>query len=449
VVPGLSWEAAVVLGAVVAPTDPVAATAIFRRLGVPPRVTTLIEGEALLNDGTALVVWKIGIAVTVTAAGGYTLGDGARDLLLVSTGGIAIGLAGGWLVAKARDRIDDAVVEITITLLTPYVLFIAAEELGTSGILAAVSSGIYLGWQAPRLFTASTRIQAMAFWEVFTFLLESVLFIIIGLEFPGVVDALSDESALTLVWWAAAVSATVIAVRLLWVLSVGGVDEAYEARAGADRRRPRLSVRERLVVGWSGMRGAVSLAAALAIPLTTDAGAAFPARDLILFLTLCVIAVTLVLQGLTLPVLIRRLGVEDTRTSARRRAAARFRTVQAALERIADMAFDDVTPAGVVERARNMYTSRARQLAGECQIGVEVEEGDDRAWARLRHDLLEVERQELLSLREEGRVPHRVVLDVERDLDLEESRLQSRPFAAVGVDGARSEGAPARGGSAP
>jgi CPA1 family monovalent cation:H+ antiporter len=179
------------------------------------------------------------------------------------------------------------------------------------------------------------------------------------------------------------------------------------------------------------MRGAVSLAAALAIPLTTDAGAAFPARDLILFLTLCVIAVTLVLQGLTLPALVKRLGVEDTRTSARRRATARFSMVQAALDRIADMSFDSETPPGVVERARNMYTSRARQLAGECEVGVEVEQGDDRAWADLRRQLLDVERGELLRLRNEGRVPHRVVLDVERDLDLEQSRLESRPFDAI------------------
>jgi CPA1 family monovalent cation:H+ antiporter len=421
----MSWGAAFVLGAILSPTDLVAATAIFRRLGVPPHLLTVIDGESLLNDGTALVAYKIAVAAVI--AGGYSVLDGARELVLVSAGGILIGLVIAWLVAQARRRVEDVMTEITVTLLTPYVAFIAAEEAHASGILAAVVSGIYLGWKSPELFSPTNRIQAWSFWEVFVFLLESILFILIGLQIPGVVDRLSSVPAGELALYAAVIALVTTGVRMLFLFTIAELDEAYEG-AVRHQRRKRLSRAERFVLGWSGMRGAVSLAAALAIPLTTDAGAPFPERDMILFLTLSTIGVTLVLQGLSLPALIRRLGVEDTRPGRQRRALARFDTVQAALAHVSNLSFESGMSAGVIERARGMYTSRARQLAGECRIGVEVEEGDDAAWQSLRRELLAVERQELLRLRDEGRIPNRVVLEVEHDLDLEESRLDSRPF---------------------
>jgi CPA1 family monovalent cation:H+ antiporter len=245
-----------------------------------------------------------------------------------------------------------------------------------------------------------------------------------------VIDRLSGTPGGELAVYAAAIGVVVIAVRLVFVFTVAALDETYDGAVRGEQR-PRVTPAERLVVGWSGMRGGVSLAAALAVPLTTDAGAAFPQRDLILFLTMSTIFITLVLHGLTLPALIRRLKVEDTSSGPQRRAQARFDTVQAALQHVSDLSFENGLSPGVIERARGLYTSRARQLAGECRIGVEVEEGDDEAWARLRRELLVVERQELLRLRDEGKVPRRVVLEVERDLDLEESRLDSRPFQAL------------------
>jgi CPA1 family monovalent cation:H+ antiporter len=453
---GLTWPAAFTLGAIVAPTDAVAATAIYRRLGVPPKVASLVEGESLLNDAAALVAYKIAVAATVAA--GYSVLHGIKDLVVVSIGGVVVGFGVAWLIAQARRRIDDATIEIAVTLLTPYVAYIAAEQIGASGILSAVVSGLYLGWYAPDLFTATTRLQANAFWDTFTFLLESVLFILVGLQFPGVVKAL-DVSAGEMVLWAIVVAAVVILLRLPFVFLIAGLNSTME-RAVRSGERKMLTRAERIVVGWSGMRGAVSLAAALAIPLTTDAGTPFPGRDVILFLTLSTIVITLLGQGFTLPALIKRLNVEDDRSSDVRRARARFATVQAALDHIADLTFDDGAEPGVVERARNMYTSRARQLAGQCQVGVESDEQDEEAWLKLRRHLLDVERGALRELRDEGRVPNRVVLDVERDLDLEDSRLQSQPFLAVtpeqtapppldgdgdGAAPARSEGAPARG----
>jgi CPA1 family monovalent cation:H+ antiporter len=418
VVPALGWPAAFVLGAVVAPTDTVAATAIFRRLGVPERIVALVEGESLLNDGTALVLYRI--AVGAAATGGFQLAEAAGDLLLVGTGGALLGLAVAAGVRWVRVRIDDATIEITVTLLTPYLAFIPAEELGLSGVLAAVSSGLYLGWRSAEDFAPSTRLQAYSFWTVFTFVLESLLFILIGLQAPAVLGALEDQPLGGLLLAAAAVSGTVIAVRLLFVLGAGALESRWDAR----RERRSFNSRERSVVGWSGMRGAVSLAAALAIPLETTAGAPFPGRELVLFLALAVIGVTLSLQGLTLPALVSRLGVQETRSSARGKAVARFRTVEAALERVTDLSFDAEVPSAALERAREMYALRAQQLAGECSTGVpEGRESDVAAWTRLRRHLLAVERAALLDLRREGRVGMGVMREVERDLDLEEERL--------------------------
>jgi NhaP-type Na+/H+ or K+/H+ antiporter len=310
-------------------------------------------------------------------------------------------------------------------------VYIAAEQAHTSGIIASVVSGLYLSWRSPEFFAPAARLSAWGFWGVTVFLLEALLFILIGLQFPGVVDRLSGTTTDELVLYAAAVAITVVAVRFVFMFTVAEFDETYEAKAGADgHRRAPVTRAERVVGAWSGMRGAVSLAAALAIPLTTDAGAPFPQRDLILFLTLTTIGATLLVQGLTLPWLIRRLRIEDTRSGAQRKARARFDTVQAALAHVSQLSFDNGMSPGVVERARGMYSSRARQLAGECRIGVESEPGDDEAWAKLRRELIAVERQELLRLRDEGKIPHRVMLDVQRDLDLEEARLDSRPFQA-------------------
>ena len=250
------------------------------------------------------------------------------------------------------------------------------------------------------------------------------------IEFLLGLDGLSGYSTAHLLLYAAAVSAVVMGSRLLFPVTVGEFDEWLERRTG--QRRPPISLRERAVVGWSGMRGAVTLAAALAIPLTTDAGAPFPQRDLILFLTLCVIATTLVVQGFTLPALVRRLGLEVTETSERRTALARFRTVESALQRVGELSYDGDWPDEVVERARSMYTQRA-QLAGLCRAGVPVDErGDEMAWRRMRRELLGVERQTLYELRNEGAVTGPVVVAVESELDSEMARLETRDAADAG-----------------
>lgn len=430
VVPGLSWTSALLLGALVSPTDTVAATAIFRRLGVPERVVGLVEGESLFNDGAALVLYRIAAGAAVT--GSFSLGEAARDLVVVGTGGILLGLAVAVMVGEVRRRLEDPTLEIVITILTAYLAYLPAEELHLSGILAAVSSGLYLGWRSNRDFSSSTRLQAVSFWTVFIFVLESLLFILIGLAVPDVLDGLENRSLGELLWWGAAVSLAVILSRLLFTLAVGALEIRWDRRRNAAHP---LDLRDRTVIGWSGMRGAVSVAAALALPLTTDAGAPLPDRDLIIFLTFATIGATLVLQGLTLGPLIRRLGVEATTASGPAKANARFRTVGAALDRVAELGFDESVSREVVERARELYTVRAQQLAGECRTGVaERSDSDAGRWTSLRLELLRVERAALIDLRDNGRVPLSVMREVERDLDLEEERLQRvRPSTGLGA----------------
>ena len=406
VVDGFGWAAAFLLATVVAPTDLVAATAVFRRLAAPQRVTTLVEGENLVNDATALTAWRL--AVLGATTGALTMWDVVEELVLVAAAGTALGLLVGWTVAQLRRRLDDPLIEITVTIFTPYVAYIAAEELGLSGILAAVVSGIYLGFRDTELTNPTTRLQAYGFWEVFTFILESLLFVLVGLQFPTVLDAI-DRPAGELLAAAALISLVVIAVRMLYMQVVPGLTRA-----------------ERLIVGWSGMRGAISLAVALAIPLDV----AF--RDEIIFLTICVIVVTLVVQGLTLPAVVRYAHVpEEEPADAARQAMTRFETVQAALDRIGELSFDaDGSQRGALERARSLYASRANQLAGECRDGVPEEESDTATWLRLRLDLLGVESSQLRQLRDEGRITTPVLNAVQHDIDLETSRLQRRLEAA-------------------
>ena len=405
-VPDLNWAAAFVLGAIVAPTDTVAATAVFRRIGVPERIVSLVEGESLINDGSALVLYRT--ALTALAAGTFAPGEAAVDLLAVGLGGAAFGLGVAWIIRQARKRIEDPLVEITVTLLTPFLAYLPAEDLlGVSGILAVVASGLYLGWHSANDFSPNTRLQAYGFWSVTTFVLESLLFILIGLQFPNALAELEDQTVGSLLLAVGGVTVAVIAIRMVFALAV-----------------VRLPAGERAVVGWAGMRGAVSLAAALAVP--ADA----PGQAAILFLTLTTIGITLILQGLTLPVLIARLGITEEAGGAREKALARFRTTEAALGRIADLSFerDDDIADTTVERAREMYTERVRQLTGDCREGVPGRsESDQAAWTRLRRQLLRVERSALLELRDEGRITLAALREVEQDLDLEEARLSRTP----------------------
>jgi monovalent cation/hydrogen antiporter len=287
---GLGWAESFVLGAIVSPTDAVAPAEIMRRLGAPRRLLTVVEGENLTNDWTALALYSVAVAAVVT--GTFSLGEASVRFVLSGLGGLAVGLAAGVLIRFVRSRIDDPPTEITISLLSGYAAYLPAEALGFSGVIAAVTTGVYMGWHAPQLTTAIMRLQGVSVWEILTFLLNAVLFLLVGLQLPGVLDAVDGYSATQLLGWGALVSAVVVGVRLAWQFSVPYLVRALDRRPSQLARRG--SAGERLLIGWAGMRGAVSLAAALAVPLTTDAGSGFPYRDLIILLALAVILVTLV-----------------------------------------------------------------------------------------------------------------------------------------------------------
>lgn len=416
---GLDWGPAFVLGAIVSPTDAVAPAEIMRRIGAPRRLVTIVEGENLTNDWTALVLYRFAITAVVT--GSFSLWEAAPKFLATGIGGIVVGLVVGRVIREVRSRIDDPPTEITISILSGYAGYLPAEELGLSGVIAAVTVGLYMGWHTPQLTTPLMRLQGVAIWEILTFLLNAVLFLLVGLQLPSVLDGLSGRSAGELVGWGLLVSGVVIAVRLLWMFMIPYAVRTADRRD--NQRQPRAPAAERIVVGWAGMRGSVSLAAALAIPLSTDAGTPFPNRELIIFLAFAVILVTLAGQGLTLGPLISRLRLRDDGREELEERVARQRLADAGLGRLDELGEPNWISPESIGRARSMLDYRSRRfgaLAGGD--GDEYEERTD-AWRRLQYELFDAQRDQLIELRNRGEISDEVRRKIERDLDLEESRL--------------------------
>jgi monovalent cation/hydrogen antiporter len=419
-IPRIDWPTAFVLGAIVSPTDPTAATAIAERVGLPRRLVALIEGESLVNDGTALVAYRFAVAAVVT--GSFSLLEASGRFVLNVVGGIAVGLAVGFVIREVRRRLDNPPLEITISLMSGYFAYLPAEALDVSGVLAAVTVGVFMGWHTPQLTTAQMRLQGVAVWEIVFFLLNALLFTLIGLQLPGILDDLSGYSTVELIGYALVVSLAVIAARFAWVFASLYLPHLVRARLrGLD---PAPSWQAKVVLAWSGMRGAVSLAAALALPLTTDAGAQFPNRELIVFLTFSVILGTLVVQGLTLPGLIRLLDVEDDHLEELEDTQARIHAAEAALARLEELLDEDWVREETADRLRRYYDfrrSRFRErIDGEGDGSIEQRSAD---YQRLVRELLNAERQAVLELRRDRRISDDVMRRVVRDFDLEEARL--------------------------
>jgi Na+/H+ antiporter len=420
---GLPWAMSFALGAIVSPTDPAAATAIMRRVGAPRRMVNVLEGESLFNDATALVAYKVAVAAAVgeSFSAGHALFEFFRD----AAGGVAVGLAVGWAIGEVRKRVSDINTELTISLFSAYGAFIPADQLGVSGVLAVVACGVYLGFRAPEISSPESRMQAYGLWSTLAFLLNAALFILIGLQLPVIVDGLSGRPAAEVVGYAAAVCAAVIAVRFLWNFVVTFIIRAVDRRPSQLARR--ASWRNRVIGSWSGMRGAVSLAAALALPLRTHAGTPLPGRDLIQFITFALILVTVVGQGLTLPWLIRRLGVvDDGVEEEHEELRARLVIARAALERIDELEAEDWTREGTIERVRRLYEFRQRRFkvrAGKLEDEDGIEEGS-LLYQRMMHEIYSAQRRALVELRDSSQISSEVMRRVERELDLEESRLE-------------------------
>jgi monovalent cation/hydrogen antiporter len=422
---GLPWMVAFVLGVIVSPTDPLAVSVIAGRLGIPRRVVTILEGESLINDGTALTLYRT--AVTAVVAGTFSFFDAGLELVLSGIGGIAIGLLVGWVISRVRRWIEYAYLETTVALFTGYAAYLPAEELGVSGVLSVVAAGVYLSWQSPKMTSPRNRLQVFEVLLVMNFLLNAVLFVLIGLQLSPILGSLSDEPVTALALYTVVVSLAVVGTRLLWSFPMTYLLRSLSRRLR--ERDPLPSWRQIGVLAYAGMRGAISLAAALSLPLTTQSGDPFPERDLIVFLTFGVILITLVVQGLGLPFFIKHLGIEGDSEEELEEAEARLRAAEAALKRIEELTDEEWVDEDTAERLVQLYEHRRRRFEARLTEESENPEEDgyeehSLAYQRFRRELLSAEREALLRLRDEGRIGDEVRRRVERDLDLEEVQLE-------------------------
>ena len=418
---GIPWAAAFALGAVISPTDPLAAGVIMRGLDVPRPLVSAVEGEGLFNDATALVAYRAAVAAVV--AGSFSLGHATVTLILDAVVGIAIGLAVGWSIAEVRKRTPDPQISVTISLVSGYAAFVPANAVGASGVLAVVTTGIYMGIRGPRIIPARVRLQGFFTWDILDFIINSALFVLVGLQLRGIIQSLSAYRASQLIGWAAAICGVTVLIRLAWFFTIPYVIRALDRRPA--QRERRVGRGPRVIIGWSGMRGAVSLAAALALPLTVSGGASFPDRDLILFLTFAVIFATLVVQGLSLPVFIRRLNISDESAAQTEELKARLVATKAALAQIDALEAEEWTRDDTIERMRAAYQFRKRRLAARAGK-IEDDGYEDRSlqYQQVVQAVLAAQRDALVDARSAGTISNETMNRVIQELDLEESRLE-------------------------
>jgi CPA1 family monovalent cation:H+ antiporter len=408
--PDLPWAAAVALGAIVAPPDAVAVSAVLRRLPVPRRLVVVLEGESLVNDATALVLYRIAIAAV--AAGSYAVESAAASFLLVAAGGVAVGWAVGWAANWSFRRLDDPLLETATSFIACFGAFMAAEALGLSGVIAVVTTGLLLGQMQHRTISARTRLVSRAVWDFTEFVLTSLIFILVGLQLRGILDRLADRGALELAGLALAISAALIGVRFLWVFPSMYLPRLLPA---VRRAEPGPQLGPAMVVSWAGMRGVVSLAAALALPLD------FPERDLLVFLAFCAILATLVVQGTTLEWVIRRFRVEEMREAGMRvdEARARRHVARATLAEIERRA-EDILEGAVALDLLGEYRDKARVFHGIADGGGRAEL---EARLRIRLHALRAGRHALLEHHRDDGLSDEMLAGIESELDLEELRI--------------------------
>lgn len=416
---GFDWRLGLVLGAVVAPTDAIAATTIARRVGLPGRIVDILEGESLINDATGLLALQFAIAIVVSREV-PTLSAGVLTLAWLIVGGVGFGLLVGWIVYRIELRIDDGPIEIILSVLVPYAVYFAADEVHASGVLGVVACGLFLSRRSAHFFSPSVRLQIWSFWESFTFVLNGLVFVLIGLQHPTIRASIQEHSITRHLLEGAAFSLLLIVLRLAWVFPASRFSYFLRTRFGHQNERA-PSVRGMFILGWTGMRGVVSLAAALALPAVLANGSPFPQRDLIVYLTFYVIVVTLVLQGITLPSLIRKLGLAGARGPNCEEQEARRIVIEAALSHLEESKRRDTADAAsLYDHLAGHYRQRlARlQLRGASQTDVE----DSNRYAELSREILRTERETAVRLRNEGRINDDVLRRMERELDLNEAR---------------------------
>ncbi|HEY2671253.1 MAG TPA: Na+/H+ antiporter [Rugosimonospora sp.] len=421
VLPAVPLAATMALGAVVAPPDAVSASAIARRVGLPRRQVAILEGESLINDATALLIF--GVAISAATGGAVSAGQITVNALIASVGGVAVGALGALVFGALHQRITDPLVDNAVSLIVPFVVYVAGVSIHASGVVAVVVTGLALGHRYPVLMSAASRLQMEAFWRMVSFVLEGMVFVLVGLQLRGTVEQLRTPVG-TVALATAVVLATVIGARFVWMYPA-----TYLTRLVPKLRERDVALRPSVptLLAWAGMRGVVTLATALALPAALAHDAPYP-RGLFVFLAFATIVVTLLLQGATLPAVARWLRIEpdDPKDDALAEAAVQHSASRAARERLEkEIAGEqDALPAHVVDRLRDKIDLRAN-MAWE-RLGGRRRETPTEAYSRLRAAMLEAERDVFRQARDEGKIPEEVLREAQRDMDLEESLLERR-----------------------
>jgi len=423
-IPDFSLALGFLLGGIISPPDAVAATSVLQNLKVPKRVVTILEGESLVNDASSLIVFRFAMAAVLT--GKFVFWRAGVDFLMVVLMGILIGLVIAHIAyAIHRWLPTTSSIDTAITLICPYLMYIAAEHFHYSGVLAVVSGGLFLSYRSHDILSYGSRLQSQSVWNVLIFLLNGVVFILIGLQMPDVVRGLGEYSLHAAIWYGIAISLLTIIVRILWVYPGAYLPRMLSRRIRSREVKPGWRVI--FLTGWSGMRGVVSLASALAVPIALPGGDAFPHRNMILFITFCVILSTLVLQGLTLPLIIRWLKIEVKETQEEERLSLRLRLANTVIEHINTHYPEE---SGTIE-AFSRLKARYERIAAitDKRLKREGEEngkppGFLRQYRRLLLELVSIQRQELSRMRRDNEYSEEVLRNKETELDLEEARYR-------------------------
>lgn len=443
-VSGATLAVGAVLGAAVAPTDPVAALAVARKVGLPLNIVTLIEGEGLLNDATALTT--LSVAITVARGSDFSFPFAVREFALAAVGGLVIGWVFAWCRRLLRRLPHDVMTANAISLATPFLAYLAAEKVHASGVLAVVVCGLIVGHDSPRSESGASRLQTRAVWRLANFLLEGLVFLLIGQQFPAILDGLRGYPVWTVIVATTVTTAAVLLVRPLWLMLTQSLPRSLHTRLGnvtgsddddddpaqasppRDRNAERLSGREIFVLSWAGTRGVVSLAAIFAVPFTTDSGARFPVRDLLLFCTLVVVLVTLIGQGSTFGPVVRALGVHAKAVDeVRLRNRARTAAVRAALDALNEMDHESEADARAIDVVRRQLCARLERYQRRLDVLSDSDElpnyPEYEAAVAIRRAAIDAERDELVRWRDAGMLPDRSLRVLERELDHEEVTL--------------------------
>lgn len=432
-IPGFTWPLAFVLGAIVSPPDAVAATSAIKGLNLPKRLVSILEGESLVNDATALIAYRYGVLAVVS--GTFVLWQAALHFIMIAAMGILIGAAIGYIFMVILKRMSDhPTVETILTLLLPFVSYLSAEHVHVSGVLAVVTTGLFVSWKAHEIFSFQTRMQMNSFWDTLIFLLNGFVFILIGLELPVIISDVNENSLSDLIYYGLLVSAVVIVIRMVWIYPTVWISEWLARRRGVTA--PIKSNRELFILGWSGMRGVISLATALALPLALDNGEEFPQRNVILFITFVVILVTLVFQGLTLPFLIKLFGVSESEEKEIIEERRLRQLMTASALAYVDNTLSPNVPEQALVEVRERLERQQRYLSGLLSEEQESSSAENMSQSGLFAQYLDSEqavinhqRNTLIEMHKKGAFSAEVLKRIERDLDSRSLTLEGRKAA--------------------